>query len=453
MERLEHLSECELVSFYRGELSAAESRRVVRHLLTGCSRCRDLSAGRWNTEVAQRAPAGTDRFNEIFNRAAQAALRLGSAIEAERREAPALLTELLRHPVERQRLLVANSSRFRSYGLTESLLEAAFQGGFNDPRQAIEHAEVALIMATELSDEHYGRRLAIDLRARAHGTLGNALRIASRLAEAEESIQKGLELASQGTGDPSERARLLSFLASLRTEQRRFDEALSIHDTMLDIYTGLGDRHMMGRTSGLIAIVLRRLGEPAKAIEHSKRAIRQMDATRDPRGALVARQGLAISLFEAGQLEEASSRCAGLRHEWEKLGNDLDVLRCDWMEGKILHRQGRYERAELRLREVRDRFVDLEIPYDAALASLDLAETLFDQGKTAEMGRRLGEAIPIFRGLGIHRETIAALAFLKQATELERVTAGLIKATARFVEESRRNPELRFRSNALTTES
>ncbi len=453
MDRIEHLTEHELISFYRGELSASDSRRVVRHLLTGCRACRERSAGRWQTDVAARSDGGNSRFDEIFERAARASLSLGNAIQNERKAAPALLAELLRHPVERQKLLVANSLRFRSYGLTEALLDAAFRGGFNDPRQAIGLAEVAVQMAEGIRNSVYGERLANDLRARACGTLGNAQRIASRLLDAEGSIARGFELAEQGTGDPAERARLLSFLASLRSDQLRFDEALAIHQRMKRIYRALGDRHLAGRTTDQMAFVHRLKGEFEKAIELSKRAVADMDPARDARAVLVARQSLADSLFEVGRLEEANGQCTALRPEWARLGNELDSLRCDWLLGKILHRQGRVRRAEEGFRRIRDRFVELEIPYDAALASLDLAAALFEQGKTVEMTRRLAEAIPMFRGLGIHREALAALAFLKQATELEQATVGMIRATARFVAESSRNPDLRFRSTALSAEA
>lgn len=451
MDPVDHLSESELVRFYRGELDAAASRRVVRHLLTGCRECRERSAGRWGPEVARRPDHGADgRFDQIFARAARAALGLGAMIDEERKTAPALVAELGRHPFERQLLLVANSRRFRTYGLAEALCAAAFGSGFRDPRRAIEQARVALEISDRLPASRYGERLVNDLRARSWGTLGNAQRIGSRLPAAEKSIGRGLELAERGTGDPSERARLLSFLASLRTAQRRFDEALAVEDRVLRLYRELGDRHMIGRTEAHKAFVLRCMGEPEKAIELSESALQHLDPKRNARDVLSARQGLAHSLLRLGRAQEAAGQMASLRREAEALGNELDMLRCDWLEGKILHRQGRLARAETRLREVRDRFIRLEIAYDAALATLDLAAAVFDLGRVREVGRLLGEAIPLFRALGIHREAIAALAFLKQASELEQLTAGLIEATARFVEEARRNPQLRFRSPALT---
>lgn len=452
MSQPEHVTESELNRFYRGELSASESRRVVRHLLTGCPSCRARSSGRWQAEVVPIRPDDEDGFDEIFERAAQASIRLGNTIENERRAAPVLLAELLRHPFERQKLLVANSPRFQSYGLVEALVEAAFRGGFHDPIQAIDQADLAVTIADGISAETYGERIVNDLQARAWGTLGNAQRIASRLLDAENSLRRGFDLAGRGTGDPTERARLLSFLASLRSDQLRFDEALTLHQEMTMIYETLGDRHMLGRTTEQMAFVLRRKGDFQKAIKYSERALADLDPERDLRAVMVARQGLANALFEVGRFEEASTQCVGLRREWTELGNELDAIRCNWTLGKILHRQGQLRQAEARFSNIRDRFVELEIPYDAALVSLDLAETLFDQGRTAAMSRRLAEAIPMFRDLGIHREAIAALAFLKQAAELEQVSARLIRATARFVEESRKNPELRFRSTALSTD-
>jgi len=42
-----HLSEELLLRFIRGETARAETRAVVRHLLTGCRECRAVTSSAW----------------------------------------------------------------------------------------------------------------------------------------------------------------------------------------------------------------------------------------------------------------------------------------------------------------------------------------------------------------------------------------------------------------------
>jgi hypothetical protein len=48
----------DLLHFLRGELAMAENRRIVRHLLTGCSRCLAVTRPYWELRPGRRAKEG-----------------------------------------------------------------------------------------------------------------------------------------------------------------------------------------------------------------------------------------------------------------------------------------------------------------------------------------------------------------------------------------------------------
>lgn len=60
------------------------------------------------------------------------------------------------------------------------------------------------------------------------------------------------------------------------------------------------------------------------------------------------------------------------------------------------------------------------------------------------MKRLAEEMVPIFSSLHIHREALAALAFLKQAVEAEYATVDLVSRVACYLRKAQHDPELRF---------
>lgn len=87
---------------------------------------------------------------------------------------------------------------------------------------------------------------------------------------------------------------------------------------------------------------------------------------------------------------------------------------------------------------------DAELHADAALVSIDLALVYVDQNRTAEL-RGVSRLIePILRTRGLHREAMAALILFQQAAAAALVNRESLLNLRLFVEESRRNPRLRF---------
>ena len=119
--------------------------------------------------------------------------------------------------------------------------------------------------------------------------------------------------------------------------------------------------------------------------------------------------------------------------------NDLDLLRVDWLSARVAAGQGRTEEAMAGLEQVRRDFTARELPYNAALSSLDLAVLFLEAGRTAEV-RELAVAMRwIFKTPGFDREALAALALFREAAQRETATVELARRASAAIEKARRS--------------
>jgi tetratricopeptide (TPR) repeat protein len=231
-----------LEGFLRGELDPAESRAVVRHLLTGCPRCVEVTRRSW--PLAQPAATGADDFAGL----AAVLGRHRHRLAGEQERAPRLLAEILAHSRARRLALVCGEERFHSLALGETLLERSRQEAPRDPVQAAETAELAVAVADRLDARLWGATLTDLLRARSWACLGEARRLAADLRGAERALAVAEVLLEKSGFDPLDRAELLCLLASLAQDQRRLDDAGRLLDRALAIYRRAGAPQLAAET-------------------------------------------------------------------------------------------------------------------------------------------------------------------------------------------------------------
>jgi hypothetical protein len=105
---------------------------------------------------------------------------------------------------------------------------------------------------------------------------------------------------------------------------------------------------------------------------------------------------------------------------------------------------GKREEAIAALEEVREAFNSREIPYDAALATLELPTLYLEDGRTGEVQILALELKWIFTAEGIEREALAALRLFYEAAEQEALTVELARRMVSFLYRAQHDPELRF---------
>ena len=98
------------------------------------------------------------------------------------------------------------------------------------------------------------------------------------------------------------------------------------------------------------------LGETDASTAALLEAAPLIDSEREPRMALIVRFNLVVDLCDQENAEEAQPRLAEVRRSAERIGEELDLTRCVWLEGKTAAGLGQKERARHLFEQVRRAF-------------------------------------------------------------------------------------------------
>jgi tetratricopeptide (TPR) repeat protein len=442
-----------LEQFVLGQLSPVEMRATARHLLTGCPQCQEATARLWEPAdifedprtLALEVSAEDAAFDAVLDRVFEKVAAAESLLAGQRAAGRRLYEELMQCPAERRHLLLANCQRFRDRMLCERLIEASYEICFEDPRRAVEVAQLAVAAVGLLEEEGCGGAEALaGLRVRAWAHLGNAFRTNFDLQNSETAFATAESLLSESQITPGEKARVLSLMASWRKVQRRFSEASQIFDRVAAIYKRLGQWDQLGRTLLQKALVCGEAGDGEEEMRLLRRSLDLIDPQSDPRTFLAARHNLINALYESGRAREAFALLYHTRPLYLKMGDRMSLLRLRWLEGLVAFGLQRIDQAEAAFREVRESFLELGLGYEAALASLDLAGVYVVQGRTDDVSQVAEETLKTFQSYNTHREAIAALLVFAAAARLDQAGLDLVREVSGFLKRARNNPDLRF---------
>jgi tetratricopeptide (TPR) repeat protein len=423
--------------FLRAESAAAETAAVVRAAL--------LAGG--DPQPWRPAATAAASYAAALDRARAAAATLVGDTAGEEARAAGLADELAALPPAERRTAVERDRRFHTWAAAAALRQASFDACTEDAARAVELAGLAVAaLDAAPASPGPGERTAADLRALTVGQLANAQRVATDLRAAERSFGRAFEALAQGTGDPAVRSRLQSLAASLRSDQGRFADAVSLARRAARGYLRLGDHHGYGRTLLKQASFHTHRDELEEACAVLAEALDHIDAAAEPRLAFAARHNRAFYLESLGHLEQAESELAAAEPLCRA---PLDRVRFTWLRGRLAikaaMRRGTDPAAgEADLWRAREDFLGHGIGYAAALVSLDLAVLYAEQGRGADMRRLAEEMMPIFASRDVHDEARAALRLWADAARTEAAGVSLVRDVAAYLERARHQPGLRF---------
>lgn len=417
-----------------------EYRKAFEHF-SWCSSCRHRFQYIKNRG---HQPADLASYDEVIDRGQRALESYRRALEKERSEAPGLFVELMGQPKEQRELLLQDSAKFQTWGLFELVIERSLETCIRDPAASEELARLALQISDRLDFSRYKPGVVEDLRARAWGYLANSRRVRSDLQGAEEAFEHADAHLSKGTGDAVERAVLLDLKASLARDRRQFEDALRLLRRAVSVFLQYGHRHRAGRSLLNIENVYHHMGNSEAGIPSLYQALDLIDPEQEPRLLLCARHNLIDDLVEVGRLEEAQTLYRKSRFLYRDFSDAWTQNRRKWLKGRIVRGIGQSQQAESLFLAARDGFIAEGIPYDTALISLELATLYAEQERTADLKRLAEEMVPIFSSLKIHREALAALAFLQRAAEAEKASLQVVTQVAFYLRRAQYDSNLRF---------
>jgi len=415
--------------FANGVATAAERKMVVRHLLARCGECQSQLQRCWPGPLGSAEPEIYDHYYDAaFKRSVErAVVALASARFGS--DAQQLLTELDAHPPKRQETLVRNQQRYWTPQLCAALIDRSHGARFTSTTVMCQQAHLAVLVADNLPPALFERAAIEDCQARAWAALGNALRVSGDLNKAENAFLTAQTHLAAGSGAAALRAQLLSQIASLRMDQRRFDDCLLLIQQVVQIWRNLGDRRELVRALALQGIATGEGGKPRTAVRLLMEAGRLVDGEAEPKLSFIILHSI-IRFYTDGGLSEMALRLYFEARELiEQEADPLIRIKVLWLEGQIMSAERHLEPALRQLSAAREGFLAQGNRYEAALVSLDLAAVLAKLGRFSEMRALVGETLREMEARRVRREAIAALILLQQSATSETALA-LIRRTA-----------------------
>jgi tetratricopeptide (TPR) repeat protein len=431
-------------------LKAMKSRPVVVLILKGCietldalSRDEDLSEDEL-VAIERAAQGSARRTREGFGEIARLSRRIVPAgypgaldLKPLRRRADELWARLKGRAEDLWSAAVEACEEFQGWSFCEKVCELSVREAARDLRRATALARLAVKIAERVTGPDWWRNR---VRGYALAHRANILRVAGHLKAAEALLEKAKKLWDAGA-DPDgvlDPERLLHFEAALRRGQRRFEQALSLLDQI-----PAGSRYR-GRALVNKGFTLEVMGESERAIEAFLEAVPLIARDSDPRQANILRLNLAISFCNIGRFSEAARLIGPARDLAVELGDRIDLIRIGWVEGRVFAGQGRTMEALILLAEARRKFAAERMFYDVALALLEMAVLLLEEGRGMEV-KALTEGLnEVFNSKGVHREALAALRLFQKSVERDAATADLARRVLRYLQRARYDLGLQF---------
>jgi tetratricopeptide (TPR) repeat protein len=443
-----------LEGFLFSRLSPREMKSTVGHLLGGCESCHEeispLAAAMFTPDGApdpRLSSQEEDAYDQAISAAFSRALDRERSLAGERESGERKAGEMVR--ALRHSETPALPEGAATWGLCEALLDQSRQLRQSDPQGMLQLANLARLAADRLPVEVYGAERRTDMQARTWAELANAYRLVEDLPQAEAAMACALELRAQGSGDPLLYARVADLNASLLCDQRRFKEAFRMLDLALSVHRRHSSPHEVGRVLVLKGLYTGYAGKPEEGLQLLVQGLSMLERQKD--SDLIFRTLHNILLFrvELGEYEAAQRQLQRMRPLYGAHSGWLDWVKLHRLEGEIAAGLGDLVTAEATFQQIRQDLDDAGLPYQAALASLDLAGVWLRQGRTNEVRALVPEMVSTFRVLGVEREALSALYLLQDALERDQASLEILRLVGGILRRLQNEPATRAGLEAL----
>lgn len=358
-------------------------------------------------------------------------------VEAARRQAREQWARLKVAGSRERRDLIEVFAEYRTWALAELLCHESERRAAHKVEEALELADLALFIAERVAEDERWRSLLV---AYCHAHIANARRVATDFDEADEVFSRALKLWQAGEGIdpyPLEEWRMPALEASLRRGQHEFERALEL----LDRASAACGEDPWAR--GVILLnkehVFNQMGDLNGALTALEEAAPWVEAAGDPRLNFAQCFNRTDNLCRQERYADAETFLDKIRILAMEQSNEIHLVRVMWLGSKINAGQGRLSEAVAGLEQVRRDFTSRGLPYEAALASLDLALVYLTAGRRGEV-RALALAMGwIFKAKKIRREALAALRLFCEAAKEEAATVELTQQVIAKIETVRRS--------------
>jgi tetratricopeptide (TPR) repeat protein len=417
-----HLDETMAAGLVTNKLPGLERSRAVRHLLAGCEDCkaRVHSVLQW----AEWSPP------EILEPLAE----IGTLLSAATLDLDLVNGELLWRDIERRKpkeriAFLRSSPGHQTYGTFRAGLAACRKLSQQRPSEAVEVAQLLFTLAEliilPLLDP---QPLRNDLRADAALALSQAQRSGGDFRAAESALDMAEAFLALGTKDEVDRAMFYVQKGGLLADLGLFEEALATLDNAAALFRFAEDRNNVGKVLLHQAVIVRHM-DPQRAFLLAEDGLTMIDMEREVRAELSAHWTMAYCQAEMGDTDEAESILSTYRYLIDQQGEYVRVI-FDLLTSRVRFRQDRRAEAEHILRGVHEWYLEKGFRFEAVLSAIDLAELMVEDDRMGEALYLVSEILPVLRVWGLHRDSLAVVALLKEKLETAAIEEGIFRTLA-----------------------
>lgn len=407
-----------------GELSQEEAKALVGRLLKLYPACRGVAERGASREQSDSSDSRSKEDDQRpFDHGRELEIHIATA-DIERLRAEEMLRNLEDLPAGRQQVLI-DELQLSSPILFHLLCQRSRELSRERPRRGVEMAELALRSLDSLQSRVGAEGLA-SLRAQGHAWLANARLAAHDRDAAQQDLTEARSLLEKSDEEPSATGDVLLVEASLRREQRRFEEAHRMLEAADKVFEEGGNRERRTAVRIARAALFGEENRPEMAVPCLEGALEDV-GRRDGNLRLTLLLRLMSVLVDAGRVAWAAEHVSEAKQLALAYGDRHARVRLRWLEGIVHGQLSRFAEAESALIEAREGFVEIGKTVDAAVAVLDLAELYSRQGRLIELEGLADTISALFERLQENREALAALEMVRQAARERSVTRSLLE--------------------------
>lgn len=442
-----HLTEILLDAYHRGLLSPEQFLEILTdHHAATCPDCA-LGIGAYETQGRRGLGLDIETAREPVRRLARRFAWREHQIQEEVQIARRQVREIVRlAPVARRKKIQGAHSRYVGPLFGALLVEEARRRTLDDPTEALDLAEVALLSSSRRTRRHEPDP---EVQAAALAVSGNARRALGRLEEAEVDLEQARKLLdAPGLRDPALPAEVYSYLGSLRRDQGKVDDAARHLRLAQVLYVALGEPEKAARVLLKLGDVHYRVHNFDAAVGAAEEALGLLPLEAEPWLHAFAQYHLAHHLHARGDLDRAEAELDGHRELLAAAGERV-ARHVTWLRARIAWSRGDLRAAGRLYREAREGMLALGLPFEASLLSLELALVELVQGRTARVKRLAADALRLLADQEeVEREVRAAVALAEEAARREALTRELIERTIATLEGARHGRPAAARSGS-----
>ena len=422
---------------YLDDPDAFPARDDIESHIAACEQCYALFTELRAFDAALSSQSLWELADAMNDDSPLAIRALTDRLSCEDAEATDLLAPLLSSPATFKRANISANPEMRTAGVVRRLCAEARTLRERQPMHALVVADAAIAIADQLSIARYPQPLLDELRGDAWHERANALRYLGRHPEALEALDIAERAYAGSPAAPYCKAVVEYSRAVIHLEIGRPDEAMRLAKNSARVFRQFGEdeRYTSARMVEGAALFDAGAYAGARDLFAEVRSLAQSggDAT------MLARAYLNIANCELrlGNLADADEQFARALSLYEALGLETERIRTRWNIGCLRVAAGDVADGLARLREAREEFEQIGARSDAALVTLDIAETLLAQGTAAGAGEAAelcAELVRSFTDVGMTGHALTAVAFLQRAFETGAVTPDLVRHVREYLE-------------------